>query len=63
MQRKDAKPILLQVLQTLVNDLPKTLIDMPAIFDKLNAVYKKHLENEIQSQVKQAQDFLRLFRL
>ena len=51
MQRKDAKPIVLQVLQRFVSDLPKSLMDMPAIFDKLNAVYRNHLENEIQSQV------------
>lgn len=50
-QRKDAKIILLQVLQNYVNDLPMTLIDMPAIFDKINSVYRGHLENEIQSQV------------
>lgn len=50
-QRKDAKPILLQVLQNYVNDLPMTLIDIPAIFDKIDSVYRGHLENEIQSQV------------
>ncbi|XP_034941931.1 regulator of MON1-CCZ1 complex [Chelonus insularis] len=51
LQRKNAKPILLQVLQTSVSDLPASLIDMPAIFDKINAVYRGHLENEIQSQM------------
>ncbi|XP_074113186.1 regulator of MON1-CCZ1 complex protein bulli [Cotesia typhae] len=50
-QRKDAKPILLQVLQNYVNDLPMTLIDIPAIFDKIDSVYRGHLENEIQSQM------------
>lgn len=52
MQRKNAKLILLRVLQSMVGtELPKRLMDMPSIFDKLNAVYRNHLENEIQSQV------------
>lgn len=29
--------------------MPATLMDMPAIFDKLNVVYRNQLENEIQS--------------
>ncbi|XP_043284162.1 regulator of MON1-CCZ1 complex isoform X2 [Venturia canescens] len=51
MLRNDAKAILLGVLRSLVgSQLPKRLMDMPSIFDKLNAVYRNHLENEIQSQ-------------
>ena len=49
MQRKNSKQILIQVLKDLVTQMPGTLMDMPAIFDKLNAVYRNHLENEIQS--------------
>ncbi|OXU25511.1 hypothetical protein TSAR_009329 [Trichomalopsis sarcophagae] len=51
MQRKNnnAKRILIQVIRDLVTRMPTSLIDMPAIFDKLNVVYRNHLENEIQS--------------
>ncbi|XP_012274553.1 uncharacterized protein C18orf8 [Orussus abietinus] len=51
MQRKDAKNVLVQVLQNLMMEMPVTLMDMPTIFGKLNAVYRSHLENEIQSQM------------
>ncbi|KAK0083281.1 hypothetical protein PV325_009042 [Microctonus aethiopoides] len=50
-QRKDGKSFLIQVLQKYINDLPKTLIDMPAIFDRINAVCRIQLENELQSQM------------
>jgi hypothetical protein len=49
MQRKNSKQILIQFLKDLVMQMPTTLIDMPIIFEKLNAVYRNHLENEIQS--------------
>lgn len=51
MQRKNnnSKRILIQVIRDLVTRMPTSLMDMPAIFDKLNAVYRNHLENEIQS--------------
>ncbi|KAJ8686738.1 hypothetical protein QAD02_022532 [Eretmocerus hayati] len=48
-QRKDSKQILIQVLKDLVMQMPTSLIDLPAIFDKINAVYRNHLETEIQS--------------
>ncbi|XP_058803853.1 regulator of MON1-CCZ1 complex [Phymastichus coffea] len=49
MQRKNSKQLLIQVIKDLVTQMPTTLIDMPAIFDKINVVYRNHLENEIQS--------------
>ena len=49
MQRKNSKQVLTQVLKDLVMQMPTTLIDMPAIFDKINVVYRNQLENEIQS--------------
>lgn len=51
MQRMNAKLILLQVLQKFMMQLPVSLMDMPIIFDKLNSVYRNHLESEIQTQV------------
>ncbi|XP_043465595.1 regulator of MON1-CCZ1 complex [Leptopilina heterotoma] len=51
LQRKDAKQLLIQVLQSLMTQMPNTLIDMPIIFDKLNTVYRSHLENELQCQM------------
>ncbi|XP_015587504.1 regulator of MON1-CCZ1 complex isoform X2 [Cephus cinctus] len=51
MQRKDAKQILIQVLQSFMTQMPVSLMEMPTIFDKLNSVYRSHLENEIQSQM------------
>ncbi|XP_063993952.1 regulator of MON1-CCZ1 complex isoform X2 [Diachasmimorpha longicaudata] len=51
LQRKNSKQILLQLLQSYVNDLPITLAEMPPIFDKLNDIYRNHLEHEIQSQM------------
>lgn len=49
MQRKNSKQLLIQVIKDLVAQMPVTLTDMPAIFDKINLVYRNHLENEIQS--------------
>lgn len=51
MQRTNAKPILIQVLQNFMTQLPVSLMEMPTIFDKLNSVYRNYLENEIQNQV------------
>lgn len=51
MHRMNAKLILLQVLQKFMMQLPVSLMDMPIIFDKLNSVYRNHLESEIQTQV------------
>lgn len=51
MQRANAKQILIQVLQSFMTQLPVSLMEMPAIFDKLNSVYRNYLESEIQNQV------------
>lgn len=51
MQRTNGKHILIQVLQNFMIQLPISLMDMPTIFDKLNCVYRNHLESEIQNQV------------
>ncbi|XP_033209461.1 regulator of MON1-CCZ1 complex [Belonocnema kinseyi] len=51
LQRKDAKPFFIQVLQSLMTQMPTTLIDMPIIFDKLNSVYRCQLESELQCQM------------
>lgn len=48
-QRKNSKQILIQVLKDFVMQMPTTLTDLGPIFDKINAVYRDHLENEIQS--------------
>jgi len=49
MQRKNSKQILIQIIKDFVMQMPMVLTDLPAVFDKLNAVYRNHLENEIQS--------------
>lgn len=49
MQRKNSKQILIQVVKDLIMQMPTSLKDIPAIFDKLNTAYRIHLENEIQS--------------
>lgn len=51
MQRSNAKQILIQVLQQFMTELPVSLMDIPAIFDKINPVYRNYLEKEIQNQV------------
>ncbi|XP_070172019.1 regulator of MON1-CCZ1 complex [Polyergus mexicanus] len=51
MQRSNAKQILIQVLQSLMTQLPISLMEMPTIFDKLNFVYRNYLESEIQNQM------------
>lgn len=51
MQRANAKQILIQVLQSFMTQLPVSLMEMPAIFDKLNSVYRNYLESEIQNQM------------
>ncbi|XP_046742310.1 regulator of MON1-CCZ1 complex isoform X1 [Diprion similis] len=51
MQRKDSKQVLMQVLKENVTQLPSSLLYMSTIFDKLNSVYRSHLENELQSQM------------
>ncbi|XP_012252162.2 regulator of MON1-CCZ1 complex [Athalia rosae] len=51
MQRKDSKLVLMQVLKSYVTQLPSSLMYISTIFDKLNLVYRNHLENEIQSQM------------
>ncbi|CAK9806672.1 Regulator of MON1-CCZ1 complex [Anthophora plagiata] len=51
MQRTNAKHILIRVLQDFMMYLPYSLVDMPVIFDKLNSVYRKYLESEIQNQI------------
>lgn len=51
MQRSNAKQILIQVLQQFMTELPISLMDIPAIFDKINPVYRNYLEKEIQNQV------------
>ena len=51
MQRSNAKHVLIEVLQSFMMQLPVSLMNMPTIFDRLNSVYRNHLENEIQSQV------------
>lgn len=51
MQRSNAKQILIQVLQSLMTQLPVSLMEMPTIFDKLNFVYRNYLESEIQNQM------------
>ncbi|XP_014235471.1 uncharacterized protein C18orf8 [Trichogramma pretiosum] len=49
MQRKNSKQLLIQIVKDLVMKMPATLMDLPAIFNKLNTVYRSHLENEMQS--------------
>ncbi|XP_035743052.1 regulator of MON1-CCZ1 complex-like isoform X2 [Vespa mandarinia] len=51
MQRSNAKQILIQVLQQFMTELPISLMDIPAIFDKINPVYRNYLEKEIQNQI------------
>lgn len=51
MHRSNAKQILIQVLQQYMTELPISLMDIPAIFDKLNSVYRTYLESEIQNQM------------
>ncbi|KAL0117987.1 hypothetical protein PUN28_008988 [Cardiocondyla obscurior] len=51
MHRSNAKQILIQVLQSFMNQLPVSLMEMPIIFDKLNSVYRNYLESEIQNQM------------
>lgn len=48
-QRKNSKQILVQVLKDIVMQMPTSLVDLGPIFDRINAVYRDHLENEIQS--------------
>ncbi|XP_076682897.1 regulator of MON1-CCZ1 complex protein bulli [Andrena cerasifolii] len=51
MQRSNAKHVLIEVLGDFMMQLPVSLMNMPTIFDKLNSVYRNHLEGEIQSQM------------
>ncbi|XP_034184365.2 regulator of MON1-CCZ1 complex protein bulli [Osmia lignaria lignaria] len=51
MQRTNGKHILIKVLKNFMILLPISLMDMPTIFDKLNCVYRNHLESEIQNQM------------
>ncbi|KAI4484158.1 hypothetical protein M0804_007614 [Polistes exclamans] len=51
MQRSNAKQILIQVLQQFMTELPVSLMDIPAIFDKINPVYRNYLEKEMQNQM------------
>lgn len=52
MQRNNAKSIIIQVLRDIIMQMPNSLPEIPAVFDKINVVYRSYLENEIQSQVK-----------